>query len=286
MENDSNQPEVILDSEFQMLLPPLEESVFMQIEQSMIEHGIRDPLVLWNGILIDGYNRYKISQTHNLPFNTVSMEFPSRDEVTIWIIKNQNERRNLTPMQHRFYRGLHYHTEKRIISNAQGRNQHNVVGAQNEHQPPEDEVHEKTATRLARHYNISSATIRRDAQLATAILAIGEISPDIKMDILTGRLHVSNVQLHELASGTEDDIKTLIKQIEDGTFVSRQPRSTLDTDPDSDSHEMQPWEQKFTKMTDDFRHVLRTHAKKDDTKSVKSALRDYISMLEDLYKNI
>jgi len=31
---------------------------------------------------------------------------------------------------------------------------------------------------------------------------------------------------------------------------------------------------------------LRTHAKTDDTASVRKALRSYITMLEDLYKQI
>ena len=289
MQYDSDHIEIIIDKEFQMLLPPLEESVYSQLEQDMIQHGILSPLVLWNGILIDGYNRYKISQTHNLPFNTVRMEFPSRDEVTVWIIETQNGRRNLTPMQHRFYRGLHYNTDKRIVSNSEGRNQHKEVDGQNDHQPKT----QSTAERLAKKYNISPKTIRRDAQLANAIIAIGEISPELKLDILSGKVHISNVQLQELASGTKEDILTLIAKIEDGTFVSRRTGASQTSDLDEDdsahsddAHEMPAWEVKFTKMTDDFRQTLRTQSKPDDTSTVKSALRQYISMLEDLYMNI
>jgi len=201
-------------------------------------------------------------------------------------------------MQHRFYRGLHYNTEKRIITNSEGRNQHSEVDVHNEHQPQGDNSRISTSARLAKQYNVSPMTIRRDAQLANALVAIGETSPEIKMDILTGKLHISNKQLHELASGTKEDIKELIKQIEEGTFVSRAPVGTQDendepadhidpeTETQSDYSDMRPWEQSFTKMTDDFRQVLRSHSKTDDTKSVKSALRDYISMLEDLYKNL
>jgi len=57
----------------------------------------RELLVLWEGILIDGYNRFNIAQKHNLPYNTISMGFGSRDELMIWIIRNQIARRNLTP---------------------------------------------------------------------------------------------------------------------------------------------------------------------------------------------
>jgi len=39
-------------------------------------------------------------------------------------------------------------------------------------------------------------------------------------------------------------------------------------------------------MTNDFRQTLRTYASKDDAPSVRTALRQYIGMLEDLYKSI
>jgi len=294
MQNNISSNEIILDDEFQRLLPPLEESVFAQLEASILEFGIRDPLTLWNGILIDGYNRYKISQDHNLSFNTVSMEFSSRDDVIIWIITNQNNRRNLTPMQHRFYRGLHYHAEKRIITNAEGKNQYSEVEGQSDPQPKLL----STAERIAKIYNVSGKTIKRDAQVASAIIAIGEISPEIKQGILSGKLHISNKQLHELATGTKDDIAEVIKQIEDGTFVSRAPAAAQElaeaagddtlnsTDPFPDHPDMQPWEKQFTVMTNEFRSMVRTQSKPNDTSAAKSALRQYIDMLENLYKEM
>jgi len=47
-----------------------------------------------------------------------------------------------------------------------------------------------TADKLAKKYEVSRSTIKRDAQLVNALTAIGEASPDVKMDILTGK-HVS-----------------------------------------------------------------------------------------------
>ena len=107
-------PEVIIDEEFRLLLPTLDGETLRLLEDSILQHGCRDPLVLWNGILIDGYNRYKICTHHDIPFNTVNMEFDSRDEVLIWIITNQVSRRNLTPIQLGHFCGLHYIVDKKI----------------------------------------------------------------------------------------------------------------------------------------------------------------------------
>ena len=123
--------EIIIDKEFQFLLPALDEKTFSDLETMILKHGVRDPLVLWNNILIDGYNRHSIATKHNLPFNTVSMEFDSRDEVKIWMIENQIARRNLTPNYVRYFRGIHFHADRRIFQNVDGRNQHSEDFRQN-----------------------------------------------------------------------------------------------------------------------------------------------------------
>ena len=60
--------DIKIDQEFQSLIPPLSTDEYNQLEQNLIKDAIRDPLVLWNGTLIDGHNRYDISQKHNLEF--------------------------------------------------------------------------------------------------------------------------------------------------------------------------------------------------------------------------
>jgi len=282
--------EVIIDEEFKRLLPPLAEKVFTDLEQSILKYGVRDPLVLWNNILIDGYNRYEICQRYDLPFNTVDLEFPSRDNVIVWIIKNQMERRNLTPVETRRYRGIHYNTMKRIIKNETGKNQYNEVCTQNGYEPQEEEFKGKTADFLAGHYNVSRNTIVRDGQVASAIDTIGELSPDIKKDILSGKTRISNKQLQELSSASTEDVKSVISQIEDGTFESRKPSVPKSSNDNihkaEDSTDMEPWEIQFTKMTEEFRQMIRTRSNPNDTSEVKSALRQYIEMLVELYSGI
>ncbi|HEY3361030.1 MAG TPA: hypothetical protein VGK06_04165 [Methanosarcina sp.] len=45
--------------------------------------------------MIDGHNRYGICNKHNIKFKTVEYDFDSKDDACIWIIDNQNGRRNL-----------------------------------------------------------------------------------------------------------------------------------------------------------------------------------------------
>lgn len=92
---------IIIDKEFQALIPPLSDDEYRQLEENCIRDGIRDPLVTWpqddgNQILIDGHNRWEISAKNaGIPFKIVQMRFESRDAAKAWIIKNQLGRRNV-----------------------------------------------------------------------------------------------------------------------------------------------------------------------------------------------
>lgn len=95
--------EIVIDPEFKALLPPLPDDEFSGLEQAIINDGCRDPLVVWfndetlSPVLIDGHNRFEICQKHDIRFETVEMEFDSRDDVKIWMIRHQFARRNLIP---------------------------------------------------------------------------------------------------------------------------------------------------------------------------------------------
>lgn len=87
---------MIIKDEFKKLIPPLAIEEFNQLEKNIIADGCRDPLLTWNGILIDGHNRYEICTKHGLEFIVVEKDFVDSSAAKLWMIDNQNGRRNLT----------------------------------------------------------------------------------------------------------------------------------------------------------------------------------------------
>lgn len=87
---------IIIDKEFESLIPPLSPEEFQQLEENCVKEGIRDALITWNGVLIDGHNRFKIAAKHGLQWTEKKMEFADRNEAIRWIILNQFGRRNLS----------------------------------------------------------------------------------------------------------------------------------------------------------------------------------------------
>lgn len=87
--------QIIIDKEFQSLIPQLTAEEYNGLEESILAEGCRDALVLWGDTLIDGHNRYEICTAHDVPFQTVQKDFASREDVKLWMIGNQLARRNI-----------------------------------------------------------------------------------------------------------------------------------------------------------------------------------------------
>lgn len=85
-----------IENDFRDLIPSLSSEEYRKLEESLLTEGCRDPIILWNDIIIDGHHRYTICTKYSLPFETKSMDFDSRQAAMAWMIDNQLSRRNLS----------------------------------------------------------------------------------------------------------------------------------------------------------------------------------------------
>jgi len=157
--------------EFKFFLPPLDSESYHALEENLLQHGVRDAIVLWNNILIDGHNRYEIATRHGLAFDTVSKDFGSRAEVLIWMVSTQVGRRNLSPMQLSYFRGRHYQADKLIHGRPRtDRNADEGLGDKSGQAAHFSGLPTgSTARRLSEKYKVDPRTIRRDAAVRAAL---------------------------------------------------------------------------------------------------------------------
>lgn len=85
-----------IDPEFRDLIPPLTKEEQKMLEESILRYGCEQPLVVWNGVLVDGHNRYGICRKHEIPFDVKERNFEDRNDAMMWMLRNQLGRRNLT----------------------------------------------------------------------------------------------------------------------------------------------------------------------------------------------
>lgn len=93
------------------------------LEESLVEEGCRDPIVIWNRdvdiVIIDGMTRYPICEKHGIEFSTIEKQFDNIEQVKAWMCRNQLGRRNLSASQKAYFatRDL-WDEEKEISQNA------------------------------------------------------------------------------------------------------------------------------------------------------------------------
>jgi hypothetical protein len=70
--------ELVIDSAFEGLIPPLTDEEDAQLEANLLAEGCRDALAVWSPegaegppAVLDGYHHYRLCLRHGLPFSTV-----------------------------------------------------------------------------------------------------------------------------------------------------------------------------------------------------------------------
>ena len=151
--------ELKINEEFKGLIPPLSEEEFSTLEDNILRDGIREPISIWQDVIVDGHNRYEIAQKHNLSFQTKSYSFENEEKVKLWIIDNQFGRRNILPYT-RSVLALKY---KDILAKQAKERQEKGT---NQYTPKEDRVvpnsaQGKTTVQIAQKAKVGKATIQQ-----------------------------------------------------------------------------------------------------------------------------
>lgn len=97
----SEEHSFIVDDELRALVDPLSDTELAELRRSVREHGIREPLVVWDeeDILLDGHHRYELACQHDLDVEVERVSLPDRAAAREWMVRNQLGRRNMNKYQ-------------------------------------------------------------------------------------------------------------------------------------------------------------------------------------------
>lgn len=198
-----------IDPEFEALIPPLSEDERAGLEESIKARGCRVPLDVWDGVLVDGHNRFKICTEHGIPFETKPIEFEDRRAARMWIIRNQFDRRNLD-MLTRIELASIYEADERQA--AKERMLAGVKANPPEKLPEGSEPRAQRETRdvIGKMAGVSGRTYERGKKVLEKAI------PEIREAVKTGRVSVSAAaeiadlpeqRQREIASGPDELIR-------------------------------------------------------------------------------
>ncbi len=205
---------IVILEELKNFIPSLNPEEYDSLEQSIIANGCRTPLLIWNTtqgvidansanpdepafVLFDGHHRYEICRKHGIDFQIDLMSFASKEEVKDFMIDFQVGRRNMTPEQLSYLRGLKYQR----LKSKQG-------GAR---LTAEDGTSFDTAEKLADEFKVSTATIKRDAVF---VEGLDKIATELKNDILAGTTKVDKKAIQQLAKTAVDTPVTSVDELQ------------------------------------------------------------------------
>ena len=199
-----------IDPEFASKIPPLREEELKQLEENILADGVViNPLIVWNGIIVDGHNRYRILQQHpEIQFTIYEKEFPDRYAVIAWICKNQLGRRNLTSQQFKYLMGQQYKAEKIAYVGDRKNN-----APKSSYQNGNLILKEKTCERIAAENGVARNTVIRAEQFANGVDAAEEAVPGIKQEILTGSIKPTEKAVAAIAKAPPEERSALVQQL-------------------------------------------------------------------------
>ena len=199
-----------IDPEFQSKIPPLTFEELNLLETNILEEGrILNPLIVWNGLIVDGHNRFAILKNHpEIKYTVLEKEFANRYEAIVWICKNQLGRRNLTPEQRRYLVGKQYEAEKRAHggSRKMEEEQPSCHGDNLTSQP-------KTCERIAQENGVNWRSVIRSEKFARNVDAAEAAVPGTRAKILSGEVKPTAAELAAVSRAAPEERPVLVAEL-------------------------------------------------------------------------
>lgn len=225
--NENIKQRITILDELKDLIQPLQTEELEGLEANILANGCKDSLVIWQTtekkvnpnsetdqelfVLVDGHNRYLICQKHNLPFNIVLMFFETILEARNYMLDLQMGRRNLSPTQMAYYRGLRYNAEK-------------LTSKESNFSTEGMEL--KTSEKIAQQFKVDEKTIRRDGDFASGL---EKLDIDLRKQVLSGEVKVPKKVIQQLSKAVVEQPISSIAALDS---VVSQPSSSSEATPD------------------------------------------------------
>ena len=170
-----------------------------ELEKSLLRDGCQEPIIVWDGVIIDGYKRYRICTAEAIEFSVKEMDFPSEEEAISWVCRRRIPENPKHSIPYRYLVGRYYNAQKRIYREVR-KQPENVRTIQLN--PDWDRV----SYYIAEEYNLNHATIENHGTYATWLEQIEDKARPLFNAILSGTIAATR---KEIRSYAEMDVNQL-----------------------------------------------------------------------------
>ncbi len=204
-----------VDLEFRRLVFPYSQEEYSALEQQILQYGCHQPVVVWYGYIIQGFERYDICMAQGIAFEIKNVSFCVREEVISNICREELSTRHLPENQYRYLIGKRYNAD--IIIGA-----HNAAGTDQFKERSRREFSKgkklyessagQTKERLAGEYHLNRCSVTRYSIYAQAIDYIAAIKSELVNQILAGEIKTSMEAVMACYGKTENEVTKLLTE--------------------------------------------------------------------------
>jgi hypothetical protein len=184
--------------------------------------------------------------------------FENINEVRDFMIDFQLSRRNITPQQASYLRGLKYNAIKK---DANDNLKANLPNGQNVHSGKTPK--KTTAQELGEYFNVDEKTIRRDAEFARGL---EKLATDLRQEVLAGKAKIEKSTIQKIGKLTE--LQQPIVSLEEANALGET----------QETHENELLHRTFTELNEALKKTYRSK-NVDDIETTKKLFNAFISHL-------
>ena len=185
-----------IDMDFYNLTVPITEEQQEQLEKSILNSGCLEPIITWEGMIIDGHKRYLICDTEEIDFETEEVDFPSREKAMIWVCRRRME--NLEPGTP-IYKYLYGKWSNLLKPDYKRLLEKGIVIL-----PADSDGRTRISRIIAKDMGSTYAVVERYSAYANTMDKIAKCSPTIFRAIIEGRIKVTLKETRALAHNDEE----------------------------------------------------------------------------------
>lgn len=219
-----------IDPGFKRLSVPLSPEEENKLENSLIRKGCMEPIAVWHGCILDGHKRYDICSYEEMDYETVEMDFATREEAIIWVCKKRVMESPADKTIYKYLVGKWYNAEKTKIHAKRKEERRKSLDLEIKQKGaagqlvsvPVDRISKVIAVQISMSYN----SVESYGMLAKFLDEIAE-KDEIFFDALVGnKIFVSFEKLRKFAQMDETKLNSIRRKLlreEDVKIRRRKP---------------------------------------------------------------
>ena len=190
--------ELTVKHEFLMLTVPATELEQEHLMKSLLREGCKEPLITWNGIIIDGFKRYQICQYEEIDFDVIEKDFLSFEEAVSWVCRKRIQEISRNSTIRRYLIGSLYQSEKAIFKRSWKFDPDREIPVVIYNRPL-GPVRTFVSIPLGKELGLNFETVERLGTYAAALNRIDELEPALFQGIITGEMKFSRMNVIKMS---------------------------------------------------------------------------------------